>query len=607
MAALGALATKLWCIRRLLVLVATPLVLLPIPFSLPPQEGKCLFVILLMALYWCTEALPLSVTALLPIILFPFMGILPSSKVCPQYFLDTNFLFLSGLIMASAIEEWNLHRRIALKVLMFVGVQPARLILGMMVTTSFLSMWLSNTASTAMMLPIANAILKSLFGEKEVVRDLGRENEENMAAVQRNGLRTIPTEMQFLASTEDKVLPEDVEALPEIAPATKKEEEYQRNIWKGFLISIPYAASIGGTATLTGTAPNLILLGQLKSFFPQCDVVNFGSWFVFAFPLMLLFLLTGWLWISFLYGGINIRRWRTKKSEIRADAEARAQAVIREDYQNLGPIKFAEQAVLFLFCLFAILLFSRDPKFIPGWASLFSPGYLSDAVTGISIVTVLFFFPSQKPAFKWWFDLKAPNTEMVPLLSWKKAQETVPWNIILLLGGGFAMAKGCEESGLSAWIGGRLHPLENMPPAIAVLLISVVIAFFTEFASNTATIIIFLPVLAELAIRLRVHPLYLMIPGTVGCSYAFMLPVSTPPNSIAFASGHLLVKDMVRTGLLMNLAGVLLLNLAMNTWAQSIFQLGTFPAWAEDHSSNVTALLLDEYNSTTTLQPLLNV
>ncbi|CAO2577680.1 Na(+)/dicarboxylate cotransporter 3 [Lemmus lemmus] len=551
MAALAALAKKVWSARRLLVLLLVPLALLPVLFALPPKEGRCLYIILLMAVYWCTEALPLSVTALLPIILFPFMGILPSSKVCPQYFLDTNFLFLSGLIMASAIEEWNLHRRIALKVLMLVGVQPARLILGMMVTTSFLSMWLSNTASTAMMLPIANAILKSLFGEAR--KDLHR-NDENTAAVRGNGLRTVPTEMPFLTSPEGGH-PVEAETPPEL-PDDSKEEEYRRNIWKGFLISIPYSASIGGTATLTGTAPNLILLGQLK------------------------------------------RGWRKKKSKIRADAEDKARAVIREEFQNLGPIKFAEQAVFILFCTFAILLFSRDPKFIPGWASLFAPGFVSDAVTGVTIVIILFFFPSQKPSLRWWFDFKAPNSETVPLLSWKKAQQTVPWNIILLLGGGFAMAKGCEESGLSAWIGGQLHPLEHVPPVVAVLLITAVIAFFTEFASNTATIIIFLPVLAELAIRLRVHPLYLMIPGTVGCSYAFMLPVSTPPNSIAFASGHLLVKDMVRTGLLMNFMGVLLLSLAMNTWAQTIFQLGTFPDWANTHSANVTALPPTLTNST---------
>ncbi|XP_048078204.1 Na(+)/dicarboxylate cotransporter 3 isoform X5 [Ursus arctos] len=547
MAALATVAKKVWSARRLLVLLFAPLALLPVVFALPPKEGRCLFVILLMAVYWCTEALPLSVTALLPIILFPFLGILPSSKVCPQYFLDTNFLFLSGLIMASAIEEWNLHRRIALKILMLVGVQPARLILGMMVTTSFLSMWLSNTASTAMMLPIASAILKSLFSQKEAQKDLNWQSDENAVAVRRNGLHPVPTEMQFLASTEDKDCPE-AEAPLDLVADCKKEEEYRRNIWKGFLISIPYSASIGGTATLTGTAPNLILLGQLK------------------------------------------RGWRKKKSEIKTDAEDRARAVIREEFQNLGPIKFAEQAVFTLFCMFAILLFSRDPKFIPGWASLFTPGFLSDAVTGVAIVTILFFFPSQRPSFKWWFDFKASNAETEPLLTWKKVQDTVPWNIILLLGGGFAMAKGCEESGLSAWIGGQLHPLESVPPALAVLLITVVIAFFTEFASNTATIIIFLPVLAELAIRLRVHPLYLMIPGTVGCSYAFMLPVSTPPNSIAFASGHLLVKDMVRTGLLMNLLGVLLLSLAMNTWAQTIFQLGTFPDWADIHSANITAL-----------------
>uniref|UniRef100_A0A8C0QGI7 Solute carrier family 13 member 3 n=1 Tax=Canis lupus familiaris TaxID=9615 RepID=A0A8C0QGI7_CANLF len=551
MAALATVAKKVWSARRLLVLLLAPLALLPVVFALPPKEGRCLFVILLMAVYWCTEALPLSVTALLPIILFPFLGILPSNKVCPQYFLDTNFLFLSGLIMASAIEEWNLHRRIALKILMLAGVQPARLILGMMVTTSFLSMWLSNTASTAMMLPIASAILKSLFSQKEAQKDLSWQSDENTAAVRRNGLHPVPTEMQFLASTEDKDCPE-AEAPLDLLADCKKEEEYRRNIWKGFLISIPYSASIGGTATLTGTAPNLILLGQLKSFFPQCDVVNFGSWFIFAFPLMVLFLLVGWLWISFLYGGMTLRGWRKKKSEIKSVAEDRARAVIREEFQNLGPIKFAEQAVFTLFCMFAILLFSRDPKFIPGWASFFTPGFLSDAVTGVAIVTILFFFPSQRPSFKWWFDLKGVGA--VRLDRWP----TAPPGERATRAGCAAhhcchrlLHRVCQQHShyhhLPACPGRAGHPPESAP-------------------------------------------LYLMVPGTVGCSYAFMLPVSTPPNSIAFASGHLLVKDMVRTGLPMNLMGVLLLSLAMNTWAQSIFQLGTFPDWADIHSANITAL-----------------
>uniref|UniRef100_A0A7N6C0Y2 Solute carrier family 13 member 3 n=1 Tax=Anabas testudineus TaxID=64144 RepID=A0A7N6C0Y2_ANATE len=581
---------KLWCVHKQLVLLLTPLVFLPLLFTLPEKEGKCLYVVVLMAVFWCTEALPLAVTAMLPVCLFPTLGVLPSKKVCPQYFLETNFLFLSGLVMASSIEEWGLHRRIALKVLTIVGVKPAWLILGMMLTSSFLSMWLSNTATTAMMLPIASAILESLFGDLETLKQKCKSTEEG-----KDDIMNVPSEKQILSIDRmDGIEQTDMRTSEEI----RIESEYQMKVWKGFLICIPYAASIGGTATLTGTAPNLILIGQLKSYFPDCDLINFGSWFAFAFPLMLLFLFLGWIWIAFLYGGLNTRLCY-KKNNHRAEAEARARALIEEDYRKLGPLNFAEGAISFFFVLFAVLLFTRDPKFVPGWSVFFKKGYVSDAVTGVIIVSILFFFPSQKPSLSWWFDPQASNSPYVPLLSWKKAQDSVPWNIILLLGGGFAMAKGCEESGLASWIGGHLQPLAEVPPAAAAVLITAFVACFTEFASNTATIIIFLPVIAELAIRVTINPLYFMIPATVGCSYAFMLPVSTPPNSIAFASGHLMVKDMVKTGFFMNILGILSVSLAMNTWGVAMFNLNTYPQWAQpmNKSAVITNVLFPSVQS----------
>uniref|UniRef100_A0A8C7ZWT3 Solute carrier family 13 member 3 n=1 Tax=Oryzias sinensis TaxID=183150 RepID=A0A8C7ZWT3_9TELE len=541
---LSAVSKKLWCVHKQLLLLLAPLVFLPLLFTLPEKEGKCLYVILLMATFWCTEALPLAVTAMLPVCLFPTLGILPAKKVCPQYFIETNFLFLSGLIMASSIEEWGLHQRIALKVLSIVGVKPAWLILGMMLTSSFLSMWLSNTATTAMMLPIASAILESLFGDLETLKQKCQSLDDPESALI-NGTLCAVTE--FLKTNETNV---------HTAEEIKSEAQYQMKVWKGFLICIPYAASIGGTATLTGTAPNLILIGQLK-------------------------------------------RLCFKKHDCRAQAEAKAKALIIEDYKKLGPINFAEGAISFFFVLFAVLLFTRDPKFVTGWSVFFKKGYVSDAVTGVIIVSILFFFPSQKPSLRWWFDPQAANTPYVPLLSWKKAQDSVPWNIIMLLGGGFAMAKACEESGLASWIGGHLQPLAEVPPAAAVMLITAFLACFTEFASNTATIIIFLPVIAELAMRVSVNPLYFMIPATVGCSYAFMLPVSTPPNSIAFASGHLMVKDMVKTGFVMNILGILSVSLAMNTWGVAMFNLHSYPEWA--HPVNKTAIALVPFSSVSPL------
>ncbi|XP_067904635.1 Na(+)/dicarboxylate cotransporter 3-like [Heterodontus francisci] len=582
---MGAIFRRIWKVRQQLILILAPLVFLPALFLMPHKEGSCLYIILIMATFWCTEALPLAVTSLLPICLFPFFGVLPSSKTCPLYFLDTNILFFGGLMIAVAIEDCKLHRRVALRILMCLGVNPFMLILGMMLTTALLSMWLSNTATTAMMMPVATAILKSLYSDLGVVEQNGmtvntEEPQENESAARGS------KEYQETPNERKNVLQELEIDGPQLPIGKNYENNQHKDIAKGILISIPYAATIGGVTTLTGTPPNLILDGQLKSIFPQSDELNFGSWFLFASPLTLLFLIFGWLWLSFMYGGLNLRSLIKKKN---TEAEARAKAVLQTEYAKLGSISFAEGAMATFFILFVLLLFTRDPKFMTGWEKIFQPKYVTDAVVAMTVVIILFIFPSRKPSFKWNTNPKEPITPNQPLLTWKKVQDNVAWNVILLVGGGFAIAKGCEESGLSRWIGNRLHPLEHISPSIAVLLICLVIASFTEFASNTATSVIFLPVLAELAVRVRVHPLYLMIPGAVSCSFAFMLPVATPPNAIAFTTGQLKVKDMIKAGMLMNILGIIFVNLSLNTWGSLIFKLSTFPKWAEPFMNDTRA------------------
>ncbi|KAA8591350.1 hypothetical protein FQN60_002293 [Etheostoma spectabile] len=297
---------------------------------------------------------------------------------------------------------------------------------------------------------------------------------------------------------------------------------------------------------------------------------------------MLLFLFLGWIWIAFLHGGLNTRLCFTQHDR-RAKAEARAKALIEEDYRNLGPINFAEGSIAFFFVLFAVLLFTRDPKFVTGWSVFFKKGYVSDAVTGVIIVSILFFFPSQKPSLNWWFD---PHGHI---------KHTLCPTPIMEESSGLCSLEYHQESGLASWIGGHLQPLAEVPPAAAVMLITAFLALFTEFASNTATIIIFLPVIAEQALRVSVNPLYFMMPATVGCSYAFMLPVSTPPNSIAFATGHLMVKDMVKTGIVMNILGILSVSLAMNTWGVAMFDLNVYPEWA--HPINMSAVVTDVHLS----------
>ncbi|KFM06752.1 Solute carrier family 13 member 2, partial [Aptenodytes forsteri] len=543
------------------------------------QEAQCGYVIIVMALFWCTEALPLAVTALFPVLLFPLMNIMDSTTVCREYLKDTNMLFIGGLLMAIAIENWHLHKRVALRVLLITGVRPALLLMGFMIVTAFLSMWISNTATTAMMVPIAQAVLEQLHKSEMESSTAGQASEKINKAFE---LQEESTKPDSSKETEEKV-EEDSKRNENL------QEEKHKKLCKGMSLCICYSASIGGIATLTGTTPNLVLQGQIDQLFPNNgNIINFASWFSFAFPTMIMLLVLTWIWLQILYLGVNFQNNFGCAASASAKAkEQRAYDIIKEESKKLGSMKFAEIAVLILFILLILLWFTRDPGFIQGWAAaLFNKNdksYVTDATVAIFISILLFIIPSnianndrdeQQTGSK--SKIRAPPA----LLDWKAVHQKMPWNIVFLLGGGFALAKGSEESGLSSWIGSKLTPLQQIPhPAIALLL-CLLIATFTECTSNVATTTLFLPILASMAEAICLNPLYVMLPCTLSASLAFMLPVATPPNAIVFSYGQLKVIDMAKTGFVLNILGVLTITLAINTWASSLFQLETFPSWA---------------------------
>lgn len=606
---------KLLAYRNYIIILLTPVVLLPLPIVIPSKEARCGYILILMAIYWCTEAIPLAITAFLPVLLFPLLQVLDSGQVCMQYLKDTNMLFVGGLIMAIAVETWNLHRRIALNVLLLVGVKPALLLLGFMVVTAFLSMWISNTASTAMMIPIAEAVLQQLKTTDQQSDDTEsqngcdnqglelQENEESKLdtlqnvksdkqadTTASNGFPHNPYENGHIFTVEDNSkMREEIEKLK------KKQHE---NLCKSMSLCICYSASIGGTATLTGTTPNLVLNGQMNELFPgNNNAINFASWFGVAFPNMILMLFLSWFWIQCMYLGWNMRKNFGCGKKKKSKKEEKAYLVIKNEHKKLGSMLFGEIAVLVIFVLLIVLWFTREPGFMPGWATvLFNKNdtFVTDATVALFVSVLLFLIPSEIPCCltqKTYISedarqelggeekqkkFKAPPA----LLTWKTVHEKMPWSIIILLGGGFALAHGCEKSGLSDWLGKQLTPLQSIPPAAIVLVLCFTVAVFTECTSNAATTTLFLPILASMARAISIHPLYVMVPCTLASSLAFMLPVATPPNAIAFSYGHLKVIDMAKCGVVLNIAGVLLISLAINTWGFALLDLGTFPSWA---------------------------
>jgi len=512
------------------------MLLLPAPMGMGPFAQRMAAVALLMATWWITEAVPIPVTAMLPLILYPALGIMSTRETAPNYSDQLVFLFLGGFLIASAMTKWNLHRRVALYTIRAVGTGPQRLVLGFMIATAFLSMWISNTATVLMMLPIAMAVVRKL-SEGATIRGEGGE---------------------------------------------EKERQVRHSFGLALMLGIAYSASIGGIGTLIGTPPNGVFVGQLaRNYAGNTPDVAFGQWMIAALPVVLLMIPLAWLVV------LRIAPYN-KISEINFGVGGKA--VIDEEIARLGPAGPAERKVAVVFSLTALLWIFRRPinigfATIPGWGPLYGLADLwGDATIAVMMGLVLFVLPADLKNFSLSEDRRRNF-----VLDWRTAQENVPWGILLLFGGGFALAHGFSVSGLSVWIGDHLRFLGGVPIILVIVTICTLTTFLTEMTSNTATTTLIMPILAVAALDLGQHPFLLMIPATMSASCAFMLPVATPPNAIVFGTGWVTVPRMLRTGILLNLVGVIVITTAVLLVVTQVFgiQIGSIPDWATHLKSEV--------------------
>ncbi|TMS36312.1 hypothetical protein L596_003506 [Steinernema carpocapsae] len=553
--------------KKSIILVLTPILLLPLLFSFPNNvlEARCAYCVLIMEVFWVMEILPLAITALLPLVMFPVMGIMPSEKVSRVYLSDTSFLFIGGLMVACAVEKSKLHKRIALFVLSIVGSQPQWIMFGFMAVTGFLSMWISNTATTALMVPIVQSVIVELVknhrGQYELVSMSEHSSANNPDALPPTGRRrSLSVDQQrrlSLASNKHR----------EIHEILSSEE---LRMAKGLLISVCTSANVGGMGTITGTASNLILIGQIVKLYPGADTgINFFSWMVFAVPMVVLTLVLCWIVLVVLF-----LRNTPKGSDI-------VTRKLKSNYNNLPPITFSEWAVIGVFFCLLSLWILRDPQVVTGFGEYFKHGYVTDATSAILICVLLFALPDDTPDFmRKRYDKHRKMKVRSSLLDWKTVQAKFPWSVVLLLGGGFAMAAGVRESHLSYRIGEVMSNLHVFPSLVIMMICIGITILLTNVCSNTVTASIFIPIVAELASSLSIHPLYFMLPTALACSLAFTLPVATPPNAIVFASGMITVKDMVSAGLIISVISASVTILNMMLWGHFLFSLDQFPSWA---------------------------
>ncbi|GHP97751.1 SLC13 family permease [Helicobacter pylori] len=471
-------------------------------------------VAVLMGIWWMTEAIDLPATALLPLVLFSVFSVDQFSSVSSSYASPIIFLFMGGFILALSMQKWNLHTRIALSIILLVGTSPRRLILGFMIATGFLSMWVSNTATAVMMLPIGMSVLQL------VAKLVGKENASNSWH-----------QKEEITKAHGGIMGNIVHKGKDITQVIQEKTIiYRTNFSICLMLGIAYAASIGSLGTLIGTPPNALLAGYMKTAFNI--EIDFARWMVFGTPLAFIMLILSWLLLTYVIFPLKIK-------EIPGGKE-----VIRAELKKLGRLSWAEISVGVIFILASLGWIFLD-TILKSWGIKIDK---IDSVIAMGVSALLFILPA--------------NNQGDRLIDWGVAKK-LPWDVLLLFGGGLALSAQFSKTGLSLWIGHLVSSFSHLPILFIIFMVTLMVIFLTEITSNTATAAAFLPVIGGVAMGMGYEnhqSLLLTIPVALSATCAFMLPVATPPNAIAYGSGYVKITDMIKAGLWLNLVGVVLIS-----------------------------------------------
>ncbi|KAJ0177141.1 hypothetical protein K1T71_007150 [Dendrolimus kikuchii] len=534
---------------RGVVTMITPVILIAVLTPFPPKKYQwCAYTLLVMAIYWVTECIPLIVTSFLPVIIFPLAGVASTATVCKAFINDSVMMFLGSLFLAYSVEQSGLHKRLAYCAIRLIGYSHYKLLLAMCLVTMFVSMWITNTAATTMMVPINFAILK-VFEDQKVLQ---------------------------------------------VYDTNTDGEKFASDLTTCYFCAATYSATIGGIGTLVGTATNLVFKGLFISSYPDApEYLSFPKFSAFSIPMMIVLQFFTYMYLIIVYFGFLRPGSKAAKSATITDkAKEAARVVIEQDWKKLGSITFWEVMVIILFGGAMVAFFCRSPQIFPGWGDKISDHFgiedkkfVRDSALALFVTFLMFLMPSTLNFFKNFtakYHEDLPKKPIVSVLDWRVLNAIMPFSFMFLLGGGFALSNAAKTSGLNQKLGEFMRNLKNLPNIVVLLIVVIVVLFVTNFASNVAVINVFGPICMQLAKEINQNPLWYIIASGFTASFAFMIPVGTPGNLVVQGAAKIQTVKMIKAGAGPSLCTIIVTWLFMYFWAPVIWpDLKTLPAWVK--------------------------